>query len=337
MTVNLSTGQKEVYYDNCNTLAKWTNTGKIYPANTSGYNWLAVVPRVPSADHTGNGGGCFYVNGGYGYAEAHNPNYILYQLVSAPINLKDYDNCRLEFYMQMRSEVDGWDGGFVEWSKNGTDWVQINNGQLCLQYDGNMSQNTSSTPFYPRRKPAWYNYRTTWTRVVADISDFDNVSSFRLRFTFHSDEAEDNIGWAIDDIKIINTAEIKIKSKGRIIKNADNSPAVDDNTDFGDVVIGSTTVHSFSIYNLGDEPLTLTGSPYVTVTGTDFSVIKQPKNSVLAPGDSTTFDIQFKPGESGVMPGIINGTVSIPNSDEYSACKSPNPYTFSVKVNGIYK
>lgn len=336
LSTSISFSQKEIFYEKCDVLGSWQNTGKIYPALTTGFNWLAVKPKVPSNDHTG-GGGCFYVNGGYGYAEAHNPSYILYQLKSPAIDLSGYDNCRLEFWMQMRSEVDGWDGGYLEYSTDGSSWTPTTSKIMCVPYDGNMSQNKSSLPFYPKKKPAWYNYRTKWTRVLVDISGADNVKTFYLRFTFHSDEAEDNIGWAIDDIKIISVAKPQLLGNSKIIEHKDKTPILDDHTDFGNVEITDSVVREFTIKNAGEAPLTLTGSPYVSVTGEGFTVVSQPTKSVLAKGESTVFKVRFKFGEDGLATGVVNGTISIPNSDDYSSCTAPNPFTFTITANGIYK
>jgi len=335
-TIASTLGQKIIYSENCDMLGNWQNSGKIYPANEDGYNWLAVKPKTPSSDHTG-GGGCFYVNGGLGYPEANSGNYILYQLKSPAIDLKGYDNCRLEFWMQMRSETDNWDGGYIEYSTDGTNWIPTTSKIMCVPYDGMMSQNSSSLPFYPKKKPAWFNYRTKWTRVVIDVSAFDNISNFRIRFTFHSDEATNNLGWAIDDIKIVSIAQPQLQGNAVIIAHNDKTPVLDDHTDFGNVEIGDSTIREFTITNVGESPLTLTGTPYVTAYGQGFTIIGQPTKSILKKGETTKFLVRFKFGEDGLAPGVVNGTISIPNSDDYSTCTPPNPYTFAITANGLYK
>lgn len=327
-----SFSQTTVYFDNCNVLGGWTNTGRIYPANTPGYNWLAVVPTVPAADHTGGGGGVFYTNGNANYAQANAGNYILYQLISPVINLTGYDQCRLEFWMQMRSEYPNWDGGYIDWStNNGVTWTQIMPAQMCITYDGNMSQNYSSTPYYYMTKPCWFNPRTTWTRVLCDISAWDNVPNFKIRYTFHSDEALADRGWAIDDIKIVSIAKPSVEGNGIIIPDNDITPIIADNTDFGNVGVGASSVKTFVIKNIGESPLTLTGVPMVTCTGTGFSILTQPSTNIVPAGGQVTFDVQFAPGAVG----MINGTINIPNSDIYSACNAPNPYNYAIKANGI--
>jgi gliding motility-associated-like protein len=327
------TAQTTVFFDNCNTMGGWTNTGGIYFAGSNtpystaaAYSWQCVDPILPPDDHT-VGGNCFYTNGNSYYMEAGAGSYILYRLQSPAINLSGYNNTRLEFWMQLRSEVPSWDGAFVEVSTNGTTWTQLTPPQLCLAYDGNMSQNASSTPFYPYLKPAWWNPRTTWTRVMADISAYDNVPVFYVRFTFHSDEAAYDKGWTIDDIRIVSIAQAQVQGNNVVIADNDLTPATADFTDFGSVAIGNSLTHTFYIHNTGEAPLTLTGTPYVSITGTGFSVVNQPSTNTIPAGGFVTFDVQFAP----TTVGTINGTINIPNSDNYSSCNPPNPYNFAIR------
>lgn len=324
-----ASGQTTIFYDNCNSMANWTNTGRIYPANQAGYNWLSVAPVVPSDDHTG-GGNCLYVNGNSNYVTAGAGRYILYRIESSAINLTGWDNTRLEFWMQMRSETGAWDGGYVEWSQNGTTWTQFTNAQLCVAYDGNMSNNASSTPFYPNLKPAWYNPRTTWTRVLVNLSAVDNVPAFYLRYTFHSDEEAMDRGWAIDDIKIVSIAMVQLRGNNIVIPGG-NTPVAADNTDFGGCSVGQVVDKEFYIHNTGESPLTLTGTPYVTTTGTGFSVLTQPASNVIAPGQSVPFTVRFQPGAVG----NFTGTVRIPHSDTYSACTVVNPFVYNIKASSL--
>jgi gliding motility-associated-like protein len=311
-------GQTTLFFDDCNTLGNWTNTGRIYPAGQTGYDWLSVDPLVPADDHTG-GGNCFLTNGNFDYLEAGVSNYILYQLVSNPINLSGYTDTRLEFWMQYRGETGNWDGAYLEWSHNGTTWTQFQNSNLCLPYDGNMSNNPSSTPYYPNIWPAWSASRTTWTRVLVNTSAIDNVPQFYLRITFHSDELANGPGVALDDIKIVSIARMQFEGNNLLIQG-NNTPILANNTDFGISPVGVFVDKEFFIHNNGESPLTLTGSPAVTVTGNSFSVIQQPSPTVIAPGDSVSFKIRFLPGTAGTF----NGTIVIPNSDTYSSCNVVN-------------
>jgi len=108
--------------------------------------------------------------------------------------------------------------------------------------------------------------------------------------------------------------EIAVSGNGLSILDGDNTPSTSDGTDFGNAVIGGDTVQStFTIENLGENQLELTGTSLVEITGTnaaDFSVVTQPADFING-GESTTFTIAFSP--SGL--GHHGATVHIPNND----------------------
>ncbi len=335
--MSIGNSQSTIYYEDCNTLDGWTNTGAQFHGliNVGGdHKWYSVDPITPEDDHTG-GGNCFYVNGNAIYQDAWVNHYILYRIESPVINIKGHDNCVLEFWMQLRSEVDNWDGAFIDWSHDGVIWTQFTNSKICPDYDGKMSRNDASTPYFKMLKPAWFNYRITWTRVLIDLSEIDDVKNFQLRFTFHSDEYEVYQGWAIDDIKILSTSIPVVKGNGNLVKKNDNSPKEGNNTDFGKVKMGTTAVRKFSFYNPGPAPLQLTGIPFVKATGDGFLVIKQPSTKVVEAGSSVSFDVQFTSGMPGIATGIVNGSVTIPCSTDSLFC-DPQPYTFAIKANSVY-
>lgn len=117
--------------------------------------------------------------------------------------------------------------------------------------------------------------------------------------------------------------EINIKGNGNTISDGDNSPSTTDGSDFGDVDVGTSSDHTFTIYNTGTAVLHL-GT--VNLTG-DFSLQNVP-SSTVSPGSSTTFTVRFSPTTSGTR----TGTVSIVNDDT-----DENPYNFSIRGNGIAK
>ena len=89
------------------------------------------------------------------------------------------------------------------------------------------------------------------------------------------------------------------------------------------VAPGSYIDKTFTIENLGDAILNLSGSPIITITGPDagqFSVIQQPSASI-APGSTTNFIIRFSPSSSGTK----NASISIGNNDF-----NENPYNINL-------
>jgi hypothetical protein len=101
-----------------------------------------------------------------------------------------------------------------------------------------------------------------------------------------------------------------------------------DFTDFNSTVVtGGTINRTFVIKNIGDAPLNLSGTPKVTIGGTnssDFTVTVQPTSPVAA-ADQTTFTIRFDPSAAGLR----SATVSIANDDS-----DENPYTFAIQGTG---
>ncbi len=116
--------------------------------------------------------------------------------------------------------------------------------------------------------------------------------------------------------------EIHIKQGTEDIPNGGNYS-------FGYVQVQNDTPRSseFNIKNKGLVKLNLTGTPSVEITGenaSDFSIQTQPE-TLVAPGTSTTFAIDFTPGSTGTK----TATVSIENDDP-----DENPYKFTIEGEG---
>jgi len=95
--------------------------------------------------------------------------------------------------------------------------------------------------------------------------------------------------------------------------------------DYGNVIVNSTLDHQFSIWNLGEANLTLSGTPIITITGANadqFSVVQQPTSPVTG-SSYTTFIIRFAPTSLGAKTAAI----SIVNDDA-----DENPY--DIALNG---
>ena len=114
--------------------------------------------------------------------------------------------------------------------------------------------------------------------------------------------------------------EIRIVGNGVEVSNNDLTPSVADGTDFGVSTPGSGSVtRTFTIQNLGNLPLDLTGNPRVRIEGADaasFSVFAQPPASLAGPG-STTIQIIFTPlgyGPKNAMVVIASNDASEPMS-----------------------
>ena len=124
--------------------------------------------------------------------------------------------------------------------------------------------------------------------------------------------------------------EINLSGNSVSITDGDNSPTATDHTDFGGALInGGTVSRIFTIENTGPLGLNLTGTPKVTIGGTnagDFSVTVQPASPVSSGGGTTTFTVQFDPTASGLR----TATLSIANDDN-----DENPYDFAIQGTGV--
>ena len=117
--------------------------------------------------------------------------------------------------------------------------------------------------------------------------------------------------------------EINVTSNSVSIPN-NNTPIVTDNTDFGQVQIGSPVTHTFTIENLGDSDLTITSSDVYnsdfSANTTDFSMTTgkipppsgfppSPSTVVLSPGSSHIFEVTFDTqiiGDQTAIVGIVS-------------------------------
>jgi hypothetical protein len=125
-----------------------------------------------------------------------------------------------------------------------------------------------------------------------------------------------------------DSPEIDVQGKGLSISNGDTTPSLDDDTDFGEILLGSgqTTSHTFTILNLGTSDLNITSD--ITVTNPNIFFIGDPGTNVISgPSGSTNFSVNCNPPASA---GQYTATVSIPNTDS-----DENPYTFEVVANFV--
>ncbi len=168
-----------------------------------------------------------------------------------------------------------------------------------------------STTFNIRFNPATAGVKTATLTIANNDSD-ENPYDFSIKGT-----------------ALTPGPEINILSNATNIVDGDTTPSVTDNTDFGSTFIGTPVTKTFTIQNLGNAALNLTGaSPYVAISGanaSDFSVTVIPAASIAASG-STTFNIRFNPATAGVK----NATLTIANNDS-----DENPYDFSIRGTAV--
>ncbi len=122
--------------------------------------------------------------------------------------------------------------------------------------------------------------------------------------------------------------QITVSGNAVNIANGDNTPSLDDHSDFGLAQVTAGSVErTFTLSNPGTGPLTLTGSPKVQVSGAhaaDFTVAAQPDSPVAAQ-TATAFTITFTPSAAGLR----TAAVSIASDDA-----DDNPFTFAIQGYG---
>jgi hypothetical protein len=184
------------------------------------------------------------------------------------------------------------------------------NGGSLWSFAGNSSTPNSST--YINDK---IEISTTSSNMVIRFTRIISPSQKRLRDVI------------ITGTGLASTPTISISGNSQPINNGSTTPSVSNHTDFENMdVTSGTQVRTFTINNTGTANLELTGSPYVTISGShasDFTVTNQPAISTIAPAGSTTFQITFDPSALGIR----NAIVTILNNDNAE-------FTFAISGNG---
>lgn len=135
---------------------------------------------------------------------------------------------------------------------------------------------------------------------------------------------------------LVASIEMNVRGNGQSIPDNSIYPIGTNHTAFGVAIVGSTTVtRTFTIENLGSTALSLTGAPFVTITGPHasmFTVTVPPSTGTISGSSSVTFDVTFNP----TLPGYKNATIVIANNDP-----DENPYNFNISgtakgTNNIY-
>ena len=124
---------------------------------------------------------------------------------------------------------------------------------------------------------------------------------------------------------VLDVPGMDVQGKGTTIVNGDSTPTAADGTDLGSTPAGTPVTQSFDIRSIGDDPLDLTGSPYVSISGSaDLTISAQPTTDPIPSGSSEPFTVRCNPSGTGER----SATVSISSDSE------ADPYTFDVACTG---
>ncbi|GGK16711.1 hypothetical protein GCM10007962_08750 [Yeosuana aromativorans] len=304
---------KVTYSQTCSTTISSFPYSQSFETGTSGW----TQPNTDNFDWTRDSAGT--PSSGTGPSTGHSSTYYMYTEASSPRTAGDTANLEspcfdltiataatFSFWYHMYGS--GMGNLYVElstdngasypnllWSHSGQ--VQTSNGQAY----GNVSINLSA-----------YVGQTVKIRFRGVIGS-----------SYQSDMAIDDVALTAT---IASVPEINIKGNGTSIVDGDTTPTVTDDTDFGSVDVSSgTTVHTFTIQNVGTTSLSVGAISITGANAGDFSVTALPSSSVSGSG-STTFNITFNPSATGLR----TASVSIVNGDS-----DENPYNFDIKGTGI--
>jgi hypothetical protein len=134
-------------------------------------------------------------------------------------------------------------------------------------------------------------------------------------------------GTATGNTQTIQAPEMRVEGNSTEIVDGDITPTTADHTAFGNIEVGQTLIRTFTIRNIGNQNLNLSGVPIVSISGsTQFVVTTQPSStSVAGPSGSVTFQVTYTPTTYSTQ----TATISIANNDG-----NENPYNFDVNGTG---
>ncbi|MFY0675158.1 MAG: choice-of-anchor D domain-containing protein, partial [Bacteroidia bacterium] len=243
-----------------------------------------------------------------------------------------------------------WNADLGEWSQKGKDLDGEGTGDkfgrsVSISNDGNLiaAGGSSNDGFASNaghvRLFIWDDSNSEWVQLGSDIDGETSSNELGWSVSLSADGTILAAGAPYNDDKAANAGhvriynsglpEISVKGNSIEIEKSDNTPSTLDNTDFGCArVLSGTVTKTFTIENIGASTLSLTGTPIVSIGGTnssDFAITSQPADTFILPSRSQEFVVEFDPSATGLR----LATISIANSDDDEAL-----YTFDIEGNG---
>lgn len=109
--------------------------------------------------------------------------------------------------------------------------------------------------------------------------------------------------------------EINLTGNNTAIIDGSTAGSTANDTDFGSPLINNNVTKTFTIQNLGNGPLTLTGTPRVAISGDAvFTVVTQPSSNIIPANSSLTFQVRFNSAVSGSYLSVV--TIMNDDNDE---------------------
>lgn len=111
------------------------------------------------------------------------------------------------------------------------------------------------------------------------------------------------------------------------IDDGDSTPSTTDGTNVGDVNISFAKERIFTIRNRGDAVLRLTGAVTITSNDAVFTIVDQPDDFTLDPGQEVQFTVEI---DTDVRKRVSTGTVRIASDDP-----NEGDYDFLMRARGV--
>ncbi|MES2704105.1 MAG: choice-of-anchor D domain-containing protein [Bacteroidota bacterium] len=232
------------------------------------------------------------------------------------------------------------DGDVTPGTANNTDYGNVNVGTLLtktyvIQNVGNGMLNVSGINFTGTSAgeftlagsptfPVAINTAGTYTVTVQFLPTATGARNATMN-VLSNDADEATYDFAIRGTGVA-APEVNVKGNNVGIIDGDASAGTINNTDFGNVTIGTFGANPFVIQNTGAGPLTITSINFTGTEATDFTLVSPPIFPVtVAAGDSLAISVRF--GPLGL--GARNATIRIANNDADESI-----YDFALRGNG---
>lgn len=259
----------------------------------------------------------FGVNHPYLYGGGSGYPYQGYVQMKNPVNLPAASTYYLHFNHAVALETTGagsyagYDGAIVEYSVNGGSWVDASS--LFVDgknYDGVLHPDNPM----PDGRSGFTKHSHGYVSSRYNLASLAG-KSVRFRWVISADTYGSYWGWFLDDVQIYKCPSGAVGATGQEGMNVPSSGTYN----LGMTYLGQPTTRTITVSNTGVLDLTLLTSAPSASAGFDVSNFGQ---TVLAPGESTTFDLTCLATVAGYP---VKGTVSISNDGDV------NPFTFTAQ------
>ncbi len=220
--------------------------------------------------------------------------------------------------------------GPITWTFGGDEaWITLDIPDVPIQADQDytISISTTADGWYPANGSYFLSAGNNGQNLVYPQAAgvFSATAGARPTDSFN------NAAYLRDILFETDLSGIVMRVKGNNFGIADGSitASLANGTDVGGKGVNTgTREQTYTIQNLGQTELQLTGNPLVAISGAqaaDFVVTTQPSATVPG-GGNTTFTVRFDP--AGI--GIRKAVVTIPHADS-----AANPYDFAIQGAGL--